>query len=82
MKLRPSELVFGHFVDGPLKVLQEEFLSPSPVKTSVRNNLDYISSFHECLHTACELGKCSPATSQSRMKTCYDRKAVVCPFQA
>lgn len=68
----PAELVFGHSVRGPLKILQERFLSPGPVKILARNALDYVSSFFEHLYTACELVKDFLASSQSCMKTHFD----------
>ncbi len=44
----PSELVFGHNVRGPLKMLKEEFLcSESSEKTNV---LDLVSRTRERLH--------------------------------
>ncbi len=47
----PADLVFGHSVRGPLKMLKEDMLS---VETSVKMNvLDYVSKFRERLHQAC-----------------------------
>uniref|UniRef100_H3C3V9 ribonuclease H n=1 Tax=Tetraodon nigroviridis TaxID=99883 RepID=H3C3V9_TETNG len=48
----PAELVFGHTVRGPLRMLRERYLSVtvSP-KQSV---IDYVSSFRERLRKACE----------------------------
>ncbi len=48
-----SELVFGHTVRGPLKILQEQILSSSRMSptTSV---LDYVSVFRERLHSVCQ----------------------------
>ena len=72
----PSELLFGHAVHGPLKILQEEWLatdqSPSPAKSV----LDYVTSFREWLHTVCDLAKSSLTYSQSDMKSRYDQKSV------
>lgn len=36
----PAELMFGHSVHGPLKMLQEQFLSGSSLNTNV---LDFVS---------------------------------------
>lgn len=38
--------------------------------------LDYVSSFRERLHTACELARSSLSFAQSEMKIKYDRKAL------
>ena len=46
----PSELVFGHTVCGPLKLLQEKWLA----ETTPGNVLDFVSDFHLRLHKACE----------------------------
>lgn len=76
----PSELIFGHTVRGPLKILQEQILSPkNPSQTT--NVLDYVSAFHERLHTVWELAKRSLDSVQIQMKTRYDQKAVKRSFQ-
>ena len=75
----PAELVFGHSVRGPLKVLKEQFMSigPSP-KTNV---LDFVTQCRERLHHACSLAKATLSTSQGKMKRHHDRKAVERSFQ-
>ncbi|XDV49410.1 hypothetical protein PO909_018663 [Leuciscus waleckii] len=76
----PAELIFGHTVRGPLKILQEQILSsnrPSPTT----NVLDYISSFRERLHKVWKLAKRSLDSAQDQMKTRYDQKAVQRSFQ-
>ncbi|KAK1803861.1 hypothetical protein P4O66_003810 [Electrophorus voltai] len=40
-----AKLVFGHTVRGPLKILQEQMLSPDPSPSSPTNILDYVSEF-------------------------------------
>ncbi|KAK3098851.1 hypothetical protein FSP39_023736 [Pinctada imbricata] len=47
----PFELVFGHTVRGPLKLLKEKWLT----ETSDLNLLDYVSNFKEKLYNACKL---------------------------
>ncbi len=76
-----SELVFGHTVRGPLKILQEQILSSSRMSptTSV---LDYVSVFRERLHSVWKLAKKSLSSVQSQMKTHYDKKTVTRSFQA
>ncbi|KAI7814468.1 hypothetical protein IRJ41_019425, partial [Triplophysa rosa] len=44
----PSELIFGHNVRGPLKILQEQILS-SDHPSSTKNVLDHVSEFRERL---------------------------------
>ncbi len=74
----PAELVFGHQVRGPLKVLKEHILNPDSSKNA--NVLDYVSTFRDCLHTAWSLAKESLANAQKGMKRKFDRKAVARSF--
>nr|XP_046272302.1 uncharacterized protein LOC124073826 [Scatophagus argus] len=69
----PAELVFGHTVRGPLKLLREQLMG---VTSPVQNVLDYVSSFRERLHHACEVAKESLSGSQSKMKAHFDKSAV------
>ena len=50
----PFELVFGHTVRGPLKLLTEKFLSQEDTPL---NLLQYESDFRSKLLTACEAAK-------------------------
>ena len=71
----PAELVFGHTVRGPLKVLKEQFLADDlPPKVKV---LDYVSQFRERLQQAGSLAKEALASTQKTMKKRYDEKAVI-----
>ncbi len=78
LSFSPAELVFGHQVRGPLKVLKEHMLlvdsSPSV------NVLDYVSNFRDRLHAACSLARESLANAQKGMKRRFDRKAVARSF--
>ena len=67
----PFELVFGHSVRGPLKLLKENWLSEN---TESLNLLDYVSRFRNKLKKACELVQQNLKTSQSKMKMLYDKK--------
>ncbi len=68
----PAELVFGHTVRGPLKMLKENILSfDSSPKINV---LDYVSKFRERLHNA--IAKESLTAAQENMKCRFDRKSV------
>lgn len=49
----PAELVFGHTVRGPLKIVNEDLLSESDAVSC--NVLDYVSRICERLHKACDL---------------------------
>lgn len=70
----PADLIFGHTIRGPLRLLREEWGSSS--KDYPRNILDYVSSFRERLHRACECARETLSDAQSKMKGHYDQKAV------
>ena len=74
----PFELVFGHSVRGPLKLLKEKWL----LETTDINLLDYVSEFKERLHEACKMAHDNLKNSQTRMKTWYDRNARRREFKA
>lgn len=74
LSFSPAELVFGHSVRGPLKLLKESFMSngdqkPVPV-------LDYVSNFRERLHEAWKVAKETLALSQTKMKETFDKRAL------
>ncbi|XP_026119724.1 uncharacterized protein LOC113098887 [Carassius auratus] len=70
----PADLVFGHTVRGPLKMLKEDILaSQSSATTTV---LDYVSKFREQLHKACTMARESLLKAQVAMKNKFDRKTV------
>lgn len=58
----PAELVFGHSIRGPLKVLKEQFMSDDSKKYNV---LDYVSQFKERLCNACLIAKDALSSSQA-----------------
>ena len=66
------ELVFGHTVRGPLKLLKETFLSTDD--TSL-NLLQYVSYFRTRLSKACELAHSNLQSAQDKMKSRYDECA-------
>ena len=67
----PFDLVFGHHVRGPLKLLKEQCLNGDD---SVKVNLlDYVSKFRTRLHEAGEIAKKNVENSQKKMKMYYDR---------
>lgn len=75
----PADLVFGHCVRGPLKMLKEDMLS---VQTSVKSNvLEYVSKFRERLHKACSVAKEALLNAQLTMKSHFDRKSVLRDFK-
>ena len=67
----PFELVFGHTVRGPLKVLKEKWLNES----EDINLLDYVSKFKYRLHKACEIARENLKETQKKMKARYDKTA-------
>ncbi len=73
----PSELVFGHNVRGPLKVLKEKFMCDS-FKTTI---VDFVSQCKERLSQTTSLAKKALASSQSGMKEQSCRATVEQQFQ-
>ena len=69
LEFSPFELVFGHTVRGPLKLLKENWLASEPPT----NLLDQMSDLHH-RHT-CELAQKNMKVTQSRMKKWYNKKA-------
>ncbi|XP_006813839.1 uncharacterized protein LOC100372062 [Saccoglossus kowalevskii] len=67
----PFELVYGHNVRGPLKLLREQFLVAEPET----NMLDYICKFRERLFKAGETAAEHLKVSQNVMKKKFDRNA-------
>ena len=65
----PFELVFGHSVRRPLKLLKEKFLSNDETPL---NLLQYVSGFRNRLSRACEVARSNLKTSQGKMKARYD----------
>ena len=67
----PFELVFGHTVRGPLKLVKEAWLDDD----QDLGLLSYISIFKDRLFQACEAAKTNLQNSQHAMKTWYDKHA-------
>ena len=67
----PFELVFGHAVRGPLKLLKETWLS----STEETGLLTYVENFKTRLYNALTLVKLNLLQAQSKMKAYYDTKA-------
>ena len=67
----PAELMFGHYVRGPLKVLKEQFLCNISQQTTVQERLRHASA----------LAKAALSSSQASMKERFDRKAVEREFE-
>ena len=68
----PFDLVFGHHVRGPLKLLKEKWLDDDDEAVKV-NLLDYVSKFRTRLHEAGEIAKKNFENSQQKMKMYYNR---------
>ena len=73
----PAELVFGHNVRGPLKVLKECFLSQT---FSGDNMSDFVLKCKERLQRATSLAKEALLSSQTRMKKRFDQRAIIRHF--
>ena len=69
----PFELVFGHSVRGPLKLLKEKFLSNDETPL---NLLQYVSDFRNRLSRAYEVARSNLKTSQGKMKARYDNHVI------
>ena len=67
----PFELVFGHTVRGPLKLIKEKWLT----EHTDLNLLDYVSRFKEKLYTACQIAQKNLKNVQNKMKIWYDKDA-------
>ena len=67
----PFELVFGHAVRGPLKMLKESWLSVNEDPVSL---LEYVTTFKTQLMEAGELARKNLHQGQARMKVWYDQK--------
>ena len=75
----PFELVFGHSVRGPLKLLKETFLSNDETPL---NLLQYVSDFRNRLSRACEVARSNLKTSQGKMKARYDNHVIDRKFKS
>ncbi|XP_076877760.1 uncharacterized protein LOC143526887 isoform X2 [Brachyhypopomus gauderio] len=76
----PSELVFGHVVRGPLKALYEQWLAPTLPAESKPVGV-YVRALREKMQLAHSMAKKALVSSQSIMKTRYDKKAVLRSFE-
>ncbi|MDA3086465.1 RNase H-like domain-containing protein [Campylobacter sp. CS_ED1] len=74
----PFELVFGHSVRGPLKLLKEKLLDEDESQLSL---LQYVSDFRERLTDVCDLARSNLENAQSKMKDRYDVKTVDRSFE-
>ena len=68
----PFELVFGHTVRRPLKLLKEKFLSNDDRSL---NLLQYVSDFKDQLSIACESARTNLKSAQRKTKRWYDENA-------
>lgn len=68
----PFELIFGHQVRGPLKLLKENLLNE---KAEGLNLLEYVTSFRARLAETARFAQENLKTSQEKMKRLYDIKA-------
>ena len=69
----PFELVFGHSVRGPLKLLKEKFLSNDETPLNLQQ---YVSDFRNRLSRACEVARSNLKKSQGKMKARYDNHVI------
>lgn len=76
LRFSPAELVFGHSVRGPLKVLKEQMLGLNNHLSSKENVLDYVARFRERVQEACAQAKDALSKAQVRMKHHFDKASV------
>ncbi|XP_071058174.1 uncharacterized protein [Pseudochaenichthys georgianus] len=74
----PAELVFGHEVRGPLRVLKEHLIMPTKTVGSIP---EYVAKLKDRLNRACSLAREALTSTQGNMKKRYDQKAVARLFQ-
>ncbi|XP_062610561.1 uncharacterized protein LOC134272333, partial [Saccostrea cucullata] len=74
----PFELVYGHTVRGPLKLLKEKWL----VEEIETNLLDYVAKFKERLSQTWTLARENLKVSQDKMKTWYDKRTKTRTFKS
>ena len=77
--MSPFELVFGHTVRGPLKLLKEKFLSQEDIPL---NLLQYVADFRSKLFTACEAAKSNLKSTQGKTKQNYDKNTKERSFES
>ncbi len=68
----PFELVYGHEVRGPLKIMKERLLQSTPQN----DTLQYVATFKDRLQSACAVARENLQVAKNRMKQQYDKKAV------
>ena len=68
----PFQLVFGHTVRRPLKLMKENFLSKN---VSPLNSLQYVSDFKTRLSKAWEVARSNRESVQSKIKLYFDENA-------
>ena len=73
----PFELIFGHTVRGPLRLLKEKWLTEN---TDI-NLLDYVDKFKRRLYSACKIAQDNLKSAQNKMKSWYDKNALIRNFQ-
>ena len=76
----PFDLVFGHTVRGPLKLLKEKLLSDEAEQEHL-HVLQYVSKFRTKLFNACECASANLKTAQNKMKSIFDQNTVERHFE-
>ncbi|XP_076055291.1 uncharacterized protein LOC143033689 [Oratosquilla oratoria] len=66
----PFQLIYGHEVQGPLKVLKESWIAANKAETPLAS---YVPKFKEKLHLALSLAHVNLDSSQTKMKQQFDR---------
>uniref|UniRef100_A0A3B3R4L1 Gypsy retrotransposon integrase-like protein 1 n=1 Tax=Paramormyrops kingsleyae TaxID=1676925 RepID=A0A3B3R4L1_9TELE len=70
----PAELVFGHTARGPLKIVQEQWLSPD-ASSPMHNVSKFVTSLCERMSAVREFARRSLGIAQEKMKGRFDESA-------
>ncbi|KAL2095752.1 hypothetical protein ACEWY4_007900 [Coilia grayii] len=73
----PFELVFGHEVRGPLRMVKERLVQ----EACEENVLQYVATFRDRLAAACQVAQANLKGAQDHMKIQFDKKAVERAFR-
>lgn len=73
----PFDLVFGHEVHGPLRMVKERLIKES----NEGNVLQYVATFRDRLAAACQVARENLEGAKVRMKAQYDKKAAKRSFR-
>lgn len=68
----PFEMIFGHCIRGPLKLIRERWMIDQPMPDDMH---EYVAKMKGTLIATQELAKKHLQSNQERMKETYDKKS-------